>query len=417
MSLYIGLDIGTQSTKALVWDTEIQTVISKAQHSYGLDSNENGKAEQHPSVWVDAVNKSLAKALENIKDRQKIKGIGVSGQQHGFVALDKKNTVIRPAKLWCDTETRNEAEDLSNVVGKAISVRYTASKILWMKRKEPDNFKKLDTVLLPHDYINFYLTGQKVMEAGDASGTGFFDIKNRDFDKKAIAAIDDDLEGSVPRLVDQFQPIGNIKREISELFGINKKTIVSPGSGDNMMSALGSGILQSGIFAISLGTSGTVFCHSEKSLQDSDPEVSSFCDAIGGWLPLFCLNECALGLDALTDRFNLSHENLAKIAFQNPDQKEGRVYLKKISNITKSLKTGYDKVCTACKPAKEIRIVGGGSKNKLWVQMIANIFNSNVAVLSECDTAPLGGAIQASMVNGCTSSQDQLIKEIIKPNS
>ena len=113
----------------------------------------------------------------------------------------------------------------------------------------------------------------------------------------------------------------------------------------------------------------------------------------------------------------MSHENLAKIAFQNPDQKEGRVYLKKISNITKSLKTGYDKVCTACKPAKEIRIVGGGSKNKLWVQMIANIFKSNVAVLSECDTAPLGGAIQASMVSGCTSSQDQLIKEIIKPNS
>ena len=100
MSLYIGLDVGTQSTKALVWDAEIQAVVSRGHHSYGLDVDENGKAEQHPSVWIEAVNKSLVKALKNIKDRQKIKGIGVSGQQHGFVALDKKNIVIRPAKLW-----------------------------------------------------------------------------------------------------------------------------------------------------------------------------------------------------------------------------------------------------------------------------------------------------------------------------
>tara|TARA_Y100000588_G_scaffold163195_1_gene177298 strand:- start:3323 stop:4576 length:1254 start_codon:yes stop_codon:yes gene_type:complete len=417
VSLYIGLDVGTQSTKALIWDAEIQTVVSRGHHSYGLDVDENGKAEQHPSVWIEAVNKSLAKALKNITDRQKIKGIGVSGQQHGFVALDKKNIVIRPAKLWCDTETHNEAEDLSNIAGKEISVRYTASKILWMKRKEPDSFKRLDTVLLPHDYINFYLTGQKVMEAGDASGTGFFDIENRNFDKKTMMAIDDDLEGSIPKLVDQFKPIGSITREISELFGISKQTIVSPGSGDNMMSALGSGILQSGTLAISLGTSGTVFCHSEKCIQQSDPEISAFCDAIGGWLPLFCLNDCALELDALTDRFGLNHEDLAKISSQNPNQKEGKIYLNKILNITRSLKRGYDKIRNACGGAKEIRVVGGGAKNKLWVQTIANTFNSDISVLSEFDTASLGAAIQASMVNGCKNNQDKSIKEIVKPNS
>ncbi len=416
MSLYLGIDVGTQSTKALVFDSEKNKVLSKGQYSYDLISNGHGKAEQNPSIWIDGVLHAVSEALEKNGNRQKIKGIGVSGQQHGFVALDEKDDVIRPAKLWCDTETTEEAEYLSNIVGKEVSVRFTASKILWMKRKEPENFKKLKTVLLPHDYINFYLTGEKKMEAGDASGTGFFNVSKRDFDENAINAIDDNLHLKIPNLVDQFEPISKIRKEISELFGIPENVIVSAGSGDNMMSAVGSGAVQEGIFVISLGTSGTVFCHSPNPIGESDKDVAAFCDAVGGWLPLFCLSECTMKMENLVNRFNLSHDELIEIAIEGK-LPEGRVYKKAIEEITENLFTGYQKVCQRGITASELRIVGGGSKNNLWTQSIADIFGMEVSILSEFDTAALGGAIQASLVDGHLGSQEGLIGKIVKPEN
>jgi len=418
VSLYLGIDVGTQSTKALVFNVENSQVVSKGKCSYGLDSNKNGGAEQHPSVWIDGVNKAVSEALKGSGNRSKIKGIGVSGQQHGFVALDSKNDVIRPAKLWCDTETEREAEHLSNIVGKEISVRFTASKILWMKRKEPENFSRLDTVLLPHDYINFYLTGEKTMEAGDASGTGFFDIQKRTFDNDAINAIDSELHSKIPSLVNQFEPIGKIRKDISDLFGIGRDVIVSPGSGDNMMSAIGSGAIEEGVFVISLGTSGTVFCHSSKTIGESDADIAAFCDAVGGWLPLFCLTECTLKTEELVARFNLSHDQLIQLATQeNTKSPEGVIYKRTIEKLTNHLYEGFQKICSRGPEPNEIRIVGGGAKNNLWSQMIANTFRSDVSVLSEFDTAALGGAIQASLVDGYLNSHKGLLRKNVKPEN
>ena len=415
MSLYLGIDVGTQSTKALVYDPENSKVLSKGQYSYGLISNENGGAEQNPSVWIDGVVNAVSEALEKSGNRSKIEGIGVSGQQHGFVALDDKNDVIRPAKLWCDVETEKEAEYLSNVVGKPIPVRFTASKILWMKKHEPENFSKLHTVLLPHDYINFYLTGKKVMEAGDASGTGFFNVETREFDNSAIDAIDSKLHSKIPPLVSQVEPIGKIRKEVSALFGISQNVIVSAGSGDNMMSAIGSGATQEGIFVISLGTSGTIFCHSPEPIRDLGNDISTFCDAVGGWLPLFCLAECTLQLEELVNRSGLSHNQLIELANKGRRKSSyGDIYKKTIEGITKNLHAGYEKICGTGNPSREIRITGGGAKNSLWIQTIANIFKSEVSILSEFDTAALGGAIQASLINGCINSHKGLVGKIVK---
>src|SRR5580765_3953108 len=185
-TLLIGVDSGTQSTKVLVVDARNGAVISSAMQAYGLIANlPPGAKEQHPEVWRAATAKGIRQALKAAKaSAAEVKAIGASGQQHGFVALDKSGAVIRPAKLWCDTSTAAECDEITEqlggpkatirALGNSVLPGFTASKILWMKKHEPKNYQELATVLLPHDYLNFWLTGEKVMEYGDASGTALF---------------------------------------------------------------------------------------------------------------------------------------------------------------------------------------------------------------------------------------------------
>jgi xylulokinase len=187
MSLYIGIDSGTQSTKAIALDLDSGKVVAEARASHKLiDGLPAGHMEQHPADWTAALEQVVAEVGARI-DRSRVRGIGVSGQQHGFVPLDADNNVIRPAKLWCDTSTAPECDILTKKLGGVKSVirmtglpflpGYTAPKILWLKRHEPANFKKLAHVLLPHDYLNFHLTGAHFMEHGDASGTALMDVR------------------------------------------------------------------------------------------------------------------------------------------------------------------------------------------------------------------------------------------------
>ncbi|MEQ1851519.1 MAG: FGGY family carbohydrate kinase, partial [Chthoniobacteraceae bacterium] len=194
----LGIDSGTQSTKCIALDLASGKIAASASQSYGLiEGLPPGHLEQDPKVWLDAVDATVRACLEQLgKKKDGVKAIGVSGQQHGFVPLDKKNKVIRPAKLWCDTSTTEEcqkieaefggAEGLIRLSGNAMPPGYTAPKILWLKQKEPKNFKALKTVLLPHDYINFHLTGEKAMAYGDASGTGLLDVRTKQWCKPVV---------------------------------------------------------------------------------------------------------------------------------------------------------------------------------------------------------------------------------------
>jgi len=187
-TLVLGVDSGTQSTKVLVVDARLGKVLSSASESYDLIPNlPPGAKEQHPQDWINATAKAVKQALRAAKaSAAEVKAIGVSGQQHGFVPLDKSGAVIRPAKLWCDTATAPECEEIMRKLGGfkqtiqkqglAVLPGFTASKILWLKKHEPKNFAKLATVLLPHDYLNYWLTGQKSMEFGDASGMALLDV-------------------------------------------------------------------------------------------------------------------------------------------------------------------------------------------------------------------------------------------------
>src|SRR5258706_9341800 len=196
--LLLGIDSGTQSTKVLVVDANDGKVLASATQEYELLSNlPPGAKEQNPHTWREATASGIRRALRQARAvAAEVKAIGVSGQQHGFVALDNEGEVIRPAKLWCDTSTAAECEEIMEqlggvkktirVVGNAILPGFTASKILWLKKHEPNNFARLTTVLLPHDYLNFWLTGEKVMEYGDASGTALMDVRKRKWSEAVL---------------------------------------------------------------------------------------------------------------------------------------------------------------------------------------------------------------------------------------
>src|SRR5216684_3656107 len=189
--LCLGIDSGTKSTRTLVLDIESGKVIALAQKSYEtIPGLPHGHVEQLPQTWIDAVDATIRECLAKIDKRKiDIVGIGVSAQQHGLVTLDAKNEPVRPAKLWCDTSAAAQSEKLNKAfggvdelierTGNAMVPGYTAPKLLWLKENEPQNFRRIRSILLPHDYINFWLTGEKQMEHGDASGTGLMDVRAR----------------------------------------------------------------------------------------------------------------------------------------------------------------------------------------------------------------------------------------------
>src|SRR5437773_6456112 len=222
-TLLLGIDSGTQSTKVLVVDARDGKVLASAAQEYDLIPElPPGAKEQHPHTWREAAAAAIRQALRQAKAvAADVQAIGVSGQQHGFVPLDKDGEVIRPAKLWCDTSTAAECDEIMEklgglkktirALGNAVLPGFTASKILWLKKNEPKNYQRLATVLLPHDYLNFWLTGERVMEYGDASGTALLDVRKRKWSRAVLDAIDPGLADKLPPLIRSDKPAGRLQ--------------------------------------------------------------------------------------------------------------------------------------------------------------------------------------------------------------
>jgi xylulokinase len=437
--VFIGLDIGTQSTKGLLVDSTKEgalAVISRASVAYDLIPGlPAGAAEQHPHTWRDAVRQVLSQLLRDIP-RESIGGIGVSGQQHGLVVLDERDEVVRPAKLWCDTTTIDEATEITRRSKYAVPTGFTLPKLLWMKRYEPENFARVKTVLLPHDYINFLLTGEKFMEAGDASGSGAFDPKTRRFDDELLAWLDPRARSMFPRLVEPNRPAGRVSRTGAEFFGLPEGIVVSPGGGDNMMSAIGSGATEKGVTVVSLGTSGTVFAYSETPVLDPEGLIAGFCDSTGAWMPLLCTMNVTGVTEEVREAFGLGHHEITAKAAEVPPLaggvlflpylqgervpnlpqatgailgirpgffEPGRLYRAAIEGTTLGLVSGVMRMKKLGLLVESVRVVGGGSKNHLWRQILADALGAPVTVLEEPESAALGGAIQAIWVSECES--------------
>lgn len=434
----IGADSGTQGTKVIIVDFEGSILGRGYAPHFFIKGLRPGESEQDPQVWIDAFEKALLDALKsgNI-DSSKIVSLGVSGQQHGFVPLNKKGEPIRPAKLWNDTSTVEETKIIiENLGGKkstiqklgiSLAVGYTASKILWLKRNESDNYKKLSKILLPHNYVNYFLTGIHHMEFGDASGTGLMDIRRLRWHKEAIKAIDPDLEMKFPSLSHPSEPVGFLKKENAQPLGM-KNVLVSSGGGDNMMGAIGTGNVVPGVCTLSLGTSGTVYSYFSEPFVDPEGEIAAFCDSTGGWLPLLCTMNVTNTTECFKTLFEISNEELENLASQAPPGAEGLIFLPFIDgervpvlpfasgvffglnrrNFTPhhmarsimegtifNLGYGFSRMKSLGLKPTEIRATGGGAKSTLWLQIAASIFKSPVVTLKEEEAAAFGAAIQS----------------------
>lgn len=426
---YMGLDVGTQGTKGLILDPE-DGVVARAGCAYGLLPDlPSGAAEQHPQTWVDAV-ASVARSLLQAGGRTAgaVRGVGVSGQQHGLVVLDADGAVVRPAKLWCDTSTASEARDLTRELGRRIPAGFTAPKVLWMQRHEPGAWARVRRVMLPHDYVNLRLTGRHVTDAGDASGTGWFDAAERRYDGAAVELLG--LQGLLPEVVAAGEPAGWLDQGGAELLGLPPGIPVAAGSGDNMMSALGAGATHPGRAVVSLGTSATVFCRSPRPLEDPEALIASFCDATGAWLPLLCvmnatgvLEEVRKGwpgkdLEALTREAREVPAGCGGLLFvpylqgeRVPDLPEARgallglepgmlrsgaLFRAALEGTALNLAWGLERLRALGLAVEQARLVGGGSGNVLWRRILADALEMPLVPVREPETAALGAALQAA---------------------
>src|SRR6185503_5160723 len=338
-TLLIGIDSGTQSTKVVIVDARDGKVLASAGQSYELIPDlPAGAKEQHPHTWRDATASAIRQALRQAKaTAAEIKAIGVSGQQHGFVPLDKEGEVIRPAKLWCDTSTVEECAEITAVLGgpkaairslgNAVLPGFTASKILWLKKHEPKHYRQLATVLLPHDYLNYWLTGRKVMEYGDASGTALLEVRKRKWSPAAINAIDPDLAGKLPPLISSDQPAGYLQSSTAKVLDLRPDVLVSAGGGDNMMGAIGTGNTRAGVITASFGTSGTIYACAEKPVIDPEGEIAAFCDSTNRWLPLLCTMNVTVATEMMRLDFNYTQEGFASKAASVPPGSHGLLLL------------------------------------------------------------------------------------------
>ncbi|MEC9477164.1 MAG: xylulokinase [Planctomycetota bacterium] len=434
-ALYLGLDVGTQGVKGVVIDPETRPcVIARAARSLDLiEGLPAGAAEQHPDDWWNAVIEVVHQLLANEEvETDLIAGVGISGQQHGSVFVDENDRVVRAAKLWCDTSTSAEAEELTDRIGRAVPVGFTASKVTWLARHEPDNWQQTDGVLLPHDFINLRLTGQRTMEAGDASGTGWFDVRERCFDEAAVAAVDEQLAAKLPRLLETGEAAGTVCPAAAQQLGIPEGVLVAPGGGDNMMSAIGSGATRAGTVVMSLGTSGTVFTRCDEPVVDPEGLIAPFCSSDGAWLPLLCVMNCTNvteevrngyfpddpdALEKLTDLAAAVEPGCGGVSFvpflhgervpNLPDATgtisglrpgsfaPGVIFRAALEGITANLASGVDRLKGLGVTVDGLRLVGGGSRNPLWRQMIADALQVPVTLPEEPESGALGGALQA----------------------
>lgn len=454
---FIGIDSGTQSTKTILLDAASGAIVASASQSYELiEGLPAGHKEQHPHTWLAATRHTIKAVLDQASiERTQVKGIGVSGQQHGFVPLDADDQVIRPAKLWCDTSTSTQCaaliaclgglERTIEAVGNGVPAGFTASKILWLKEHEPENFARLRWILLPHDYLNFWLTGQKTMECGDASGTALLDVRRRTWSRVTIEMIDPRVAEMLPPLIASDDLAGTLRAELAAEFGLNEGVIVSSGGGDNMMGAIGTGNVRAGVVTVSLGTSGTIYACSEHPVIDPRGEIAAFCDSTGRWLPLVCTMNVTVATEMVRERFKLSHAQLSEAAASTPAGNDGLLLIPffegertpdvptgtgvyfglreqtyTISHFARAamegtalgLNYGLNRLRELGIQPYEIRATGGGAKSAVWRQILADVFNAEVVCTKSEEGAALGAALQAIWTYHKRQGQPVRIEEL-----
>lgn len=433
-----GIDNGTQSTKVMIYDSTLKKVLSLTSSKHQIISRDDGTREQMARWWIDALIDAFNQVPPEIRGR--IEAVGVSGQQHGFVPVGADGSVPAPVKLWCDTSTAAECDTLNSALGgvesaiektgNEIKPGYTASKVLWLKKNHRDLYDRMRWIMLPHDYINFVLTGEPSMEYGDASGTAFFDVRKRVWSDEVLHAIDSerDLKASLPPLYEEGSCVGHVTHSASLLFGIPEGTMVSTGGGDNMMGAIGTGTVKEGDLTMSMGTSGTLYGASPVPIVDRKNRLASFCSSTGIWLPLLCTMNCTVSSETTRALFKRDILEFNEIAAKAPIGSDGCIMLPyfngertpnypngrgclfgfTLTNMTEenisraameaavfAMKYGMDAFRELGFRPGTIKLIGGGAKSPFWRQMVADVMGLPVKLPAVEESAAFGAALQA----------------------
>ena len=452
---YIGIDLGTSSVKLVLMDTAGH-IIANVSKSYPIDYPKAGWSEQNPYDWYDACMEGMKELLDG-QDESTVGGISFGGQMHGLVILDKNDEVIRPAILWNDGRTTKQCEYLNEVIGRDKLSEYTANiafagftapKILWVKENEPDNFAKIDKIMLPKDYIAYRLTGVHCTDVSDASGMLLFDVKNRRWSRQMLD-ICGVTEAQMPRIFESSECVGTVKKDIADELGIGYEVIVAAGAGDNAAAAVGTGTVGDGHCNVSLGTSGTIFISSKEFGVDSNNALHSFAHADGKYHLMGCILSAAsvngwwmdkiLGTNdysgeqsQITDN-DLGNNNVYFLPYlmgeRSPHNDEfargtftGMTMDTERKDMTQAVLEG---VAFAIRDSFEVardlginitetKICGGGAKSPLWRKIVANVLNIKVNIIESEEGPGLGGAMLAAVACGEYASVEEAAAKIVK---
>jgi xylulokinase len=468
MQYLIGIDIGTSGLKAVLFNEKGDTIKSST-IEYPLYQPENGWAEQDPADWWNATKDCIRYIIQNsgIKNAD-IRAIGLSGQMHGLVMLDKKGDVLRRSILWCDQRTGRECEDMTRIVGydKLIAITanpaltgFTASKILWVRKHEPEIYAQCAHILLPKDYIRYKLTGEFATEVSDASGMQLLDIGQRCWSDEILRLlqIDKSLLGKV---YESPEVTGVIHAQAAEQTGLKQGTAVVGGAGDNAAAAVGTGVVRDGSAFTTIGTSGVVYAHTSKLTIEPKGRVHTFCCAVPGeWHVMGVTQGAGLSLQWFRNNFCESEKTVAKNLSQDPYTImtseaqnipigcERLIYLPYLmgertphldpdcrgvffglsaihtrphliravlEGIAYSMRDCFEILVGMDVRIKDMLICGGGSRSPMWCQMFSDVYECNIKTLLSNEGASLGAAILAGVGSGCFSTVQEACGALIK---
>ena len=439
MKSYIGIDLGTSGTKLLLVSADGRILAENTQ-AYEVFYPQSGWSEQNPADWFAAAMRGLKELLQG-QDKSAVKGIAFGGQMHGLVALDAEDNVIRPAILWNDGRTEKQTAYLNTIIGKEKLSAYTgniafagftAPKILWVKRNEPENFKKIAKIMLPKDYLIYKFSGCFATDLSDASGMLLLDVKNRRWSRE-MCEICGISEEQLPALYESYEVVGTLKREIAEELGLSAEVKIIAGAGDNAAAAVGTGVVGEGGCNISLGTSGTLFVSSAEYKEDRVNALHSFCHADGGWHLMGCILSAAscnawwsekvlqtddyakeqAGLEEELGRNDVyflpylmgersPHNDVnARGVFigMRPDTTRKQMTLSVLEGVTFALRDCLEAAKKNGVKIERTKLCGGGAKSTLWRKIVANVMNMPVDI-PQTEQGPSYGAAMLAMV-GC----------------
>ncbi len=457
MRYVLGIDLGTSGTKTVLFD-EFGKAVSSSTVEYEMIQPQNGWAEQDPQEWWNAAVTTIQSVLVESKVApEDIKGLGISGQMHGLVMVDASGEVIRNSIIWCDGRTTDECAEITEKITRERLIEitanpaltgFTAGKVLWVRKHEPENYSKCAKILLPKDYVRYKLTGWFGAEASDASGTNLYDVSKREWSQEILEILEID-ENLLPPCKEAVDVAGTISVEAAELTGLSTETIVCYGAGDNAAAAVGTGVVSKGKAFTTIGTSGVIFAHSEEPMLDKEGRVHTFCSAVPGkYTVMSCTLAAGLSLKWYRDQIgNESYDEVNKQVEQLPIGSEKLLYLPYLMGERSPILDEHARACFIGLSAihtkqhmaravmegvmfsqkqcldvingmevfpEEMYACGGGAKSKIWRQMMADMYGTKV-LLTETEEGPaLGVAILAAVAAGIYPNVEVACEQIIK---